>query len=193
LPSPVLHSAAGLALARLVPDASSGTGARVFAIASLILAANAPDLDFIPGILSGDARQFHHGASHSLIAAVIAGVGAGAVARWVGYRRPLRLGLLLGLAFASHLLLDMLSSYSDDRHGVALLWPLSAERTASPVPIFVGIRLDPTANTFVEGLLLQRNLVAVLWELLLIGGIWAFARRSRNHARRRAPTEAEVR
>ena len=31
-----------------------------------VLFANAPDLDFVPGILLGDPGAYHHGISHSL-------------------------------------------------------------------------------------------------------------------------------
>lgn len=35
-------------------------------IALYVFAANAPDLDFIPGIFTGHANRFHHGISHTL-------------------------------------------------------------------------------------------------------------------------------
>lgn len=183
MPSPVLHSAAAVVLVRYLPDAASGRLRRFVLLASLIVAANAPDLDFVPGLLVGDVLRFHHGASHSLLGAALVALASGVLARSLGYGSPMRLGLLLGLALSTHLLLDMLSSFSDERHGVALAWPWLTERVASPIPIFIGIRLDTTASNPLRGLLQLHNLLAVLWEVLVVCAIWGFAHMTGAKAR----------
>ena len=40
-------------------------------LALYLFAANAPDLDFIPGFLIGDPNRYHHGVSHSIGFAVL--------------------------------------------------------------------------------------------------------------------------
>jgi inner membrane protein len=148
-------------------------------LGALVVAGNAADLDFIPGVLIGDPGHFHRGASHSLLA-IVAFTGLMLVlARRIGCRSYVRVGLVLGLAFAGHLFVDMFSSWVDDHSGVALAWPLSSYRLLSPYPIFKGISLYPGAQTFLEGVLHRGNLYAVLWEFVVVGAVWGLVRLSR--------------
>ncbi len=39
-----------------------------------LILANLPDLDFLPGIVSGDLNRYHHGASHSIGFCLLTGV-----------------------------------------------------------------------------------------------------------------------
>jgi membrane-bound metal-dependent hydrolase YbcI (DUF457 family) len=149
-------------------------------LGALVVAANVPDLDFIPGVLLGNPRLFHRGASHSLLAVVAFTALMIVLARWKGCRSHLRVGLVLGLAFAGHLLVDMLSTWVDDHSGVALAWPLSNYRVLSPYPIFKGISLYPGAQTFLEGVLHRGNLYAVLWEIVVVAMVWGAFRLSRG-------------
>jgi membrane-bound metal-dependent hydrolase YbcI (DUF457 family) len=145
-------------------------------LGALVVAGNAPDLDFIPGVLIGDPGHFHRGASHSLLA-VVAFTGLMIVlTRCIGCRSHLRVGLVLGLAFAGHLFVDIFSSWVDDHSGVALAWPLSSYRLLSPYPIFKGISLYPGTTTFLEGVLHRGNLYAMLWEFAVVGAIWGVVR-----------------
>lgn len=180
VPLPVAHSFAGFLIARFMGAAGRARSTPVLLLGSLIVAANAPDFDFVPGILLGEPSRFHHnGVSHSLLAVGVFALAAWIVARWAGARSPLRIGLLMGLAFASHLVLDMLESWSDERSGVALGWPLVTKHLSFPFPIFFGIRFDPSAGSFIQGLLQQHNFLALGWELVVVGGIWALMRATR--------------
>lgn len=178
MPLPVAHSFAGFLIAWFTRAPGART-APLLLTGWLIVAANAPDFDFIPGILAGEPSRFHHGVSHSLIAAVVFASAAWLVARLAGARSPVRIGLLMGLAFTSHLLLDMIETRVDERSGVALAWPLVTDRLSFPVSVFLGIRFDPAAGGFVRGLLFRSNLVALGWELVVVAGILVLMRASR--------------
>src|SRR5262245_43206571 len=89
-----------------------------------------PDADVVGfrfGIAYGDAWG-HRGASHSLVLAVVLGLGFGflaAAANLSGWRT----GLLACLVLASHGILD---AFTDGGLGCALLWPFSDERFFAP-------------------------------------------------------------
>jgi inner membrane protein len=184
VPSPVAHSLAGLALVRLSPYLGLGRdrsslpqpGARASArreylwyLGALIFASNAPDLDFIPGILVGDPGRFHHGPIHSLGVAVLFGSVTALLAHRAGVRSAFRFGLLMGLAFSIHLVLDMLSTDNSVRHGVSLFWPFLDQSLSLPYPIFIDIKRDTQATSFIQSLLMWHNVYAVLRELLVVG------------------------
>ena len=64
MPSPVGHSIIAFTFYRLSARPHEPLGWRKLAL--YLFAANAPDLDFIPGLLIGQPDRFHHGAGHSV-------------------------------------------------------------------------------------------------------------------------------
>lgn len=167
MPSPLVHSLAGLALGRFSQPETTRRE-RLLLSGALVFAANAPDLDFIPGILIGDPGRFHHGPAHSLFAAAMLGLGAALVVQRAGWNSPRRFGLLVGLAFTVHLLLDMLSTDNGIRHGVPLLWPYD-ESLSLPFAIFLDIKRDTLVTSFVHSLLLKENIDSMVREVVVIG------------------------
>jgi membrane-bound metal-dependent hydrolase YbcI (DUF457 family) len=155
-------------------------------LAALVVAGNAADLDFIPGVLIGDPGRFHRGVSHSLLAIPLFTALMILLARWIDRTSTVRIGLVLGAAFAGHLVVDVFSSWVDDHSGVAFAWPLSDYRVLSPYPIFKGITLYPNAQSFFEGVMHRGNLYAVLWELVVVGVVWGAVRLARAVQVRRA-------
>jgi membrane-bound metal-dependent hydrolase YbcI (DUF457 family) len=168
-----------------MPDAPDRRST-LFQLGALVVAANAADFDFIPGILAGDPGRFHRGASHSFVAICAFTALALLVGRWIDRRSAVRFGLVLGLAFTGHLLLDMMSSWMDPHSGVAIAWPLSSYRLLSPFPIFIGISLAPGTHTFLEGVLHRQNFEAMAWELVVAGVIWGAVRLIRPARKRGA-------
>ena len=164
MPSPLLHSAAGAALAQA---GFSRTRQRV-ALLVLVVAANAPDLDLIPGLLTGDAARYHHGIAHSLGAAVLAGGAAAAAAAWWRLPGPIRWGLLVTGAVASHLVFDMLSTGKGVHNAMPVFWPLSDQGFVLPPSLFPDIEYDPAAANFFGSLLSWPNTLAVLVESAVI-------------------------
>ena len=121
MPTPLGHSLAGLSV-------HLATGERLerrslVQAAGLIVLANAPDLDFLPGYLVGEPRAYHWGPAHSLAAALLGGVLAGLLA--LALRRGFWRFFLLGaVAYASHLALDMLLGPGTQSQGLQVLWPV---------------------------------------------------------------------
>ena len=119
----ILHAAVGLALGRLHAGRPDLRHSLVFAGLAVL-----PDADLLLHFagVPYSAALGHRGAAHSLAAAALAGLFAAVLAR---RGRPLWTGLLVAATVASHGLLDMLTHGG---HGVALFWPLEANRHAWP-------------------------------------------------------------
>ncbi len=132
MPLPVAHSlASGIIYSSADADGSLFTWKRLLLA---IFIANAPDLDFLPGLLIGEPNRFHHGPTHSLaMVVIVAGIAAGAAA--LGARWPVRgriearavagTALMVGALWLSHILLDAFTEDLFGPFGVPLLWPFS--------------------------------------------------------------------
>src|SRR5579875_1342888 len=105
---PVGHAAAGYLAYEAVRPAGRH---RAGWLATALLLANAPDLDYLPGLLVGHPDAWHRGVTHSL-----------AAARGL----PGRLALGAALAWASHLLLDFVTQNALPPRGIPLFSPWSA-------------------------------------------------------------------
>src|SRR5262245_58069994 len=62
--SPFGHSTMGYIIYRATPRPGGLPRCRLVVL--YLFAANAPDLDFLPGFLVGDPNLYHHGVSHSI-------------------------------------------------------------------------------------------------------------------------------
>lgn len=206
MPTSVAHIIGGYAALEAGTDASARRG--IFFLVLVIFAANLPDLDFLPGVLAGDAGLFHRGASHSLLAALIvaAVAGWGLGSRLGGFRRVAGWTFL---AYASHLLLDTLvPDATGATAGIPLLWPLIGGELGLPIP-GLGV-LDPLRtltgqemqNGFLRGLLslsgvriflldaaLVTPLIPLAWGVRRFRARWAKRRvAARSHLPLRRPT-----
>lgn len=124
--------------------------------------ANLADLDFVPGLLLGTPDRFHHGASHSLGAALLAGV---LTALWRRRQaRGWRLALWVFGLYLSHVLIDWMSLDSVAPIGVPLFWPLADTYFHSPAPLFLDIRRVAVLTWPV----LRHNLLAVILEIAIL-------------------------
>jgi inner membrane protein len=177
--TPIGHSLFGLACARLAGRRSTAPAWRWYLFA--IVAANAPDLDLIPGLLAGDINKFHHGVTHSLTAALAFGVLAALAARWF-HVKPLCLAMFGIAMYASHLLMDFFCSDGRPPFGLPLLWPFLEGHWISPYTVFSGVKHgDPgdSFEVFLGDLLSRENWIALGKELLLLPVLlfcWHFTR-----------------
>ena len=166
--SPFGHSLLGLAVGRAFggePVARSWPW-WLFCIA----AANAPDLDFIPGLLLGDINRFHQGISHSIPAAVFFGGLAWLVAR-PRSAAPMKIGMVGAGLYGSHLLMDF---FSEDRRapfGQPLLFPFFSEHFIAPWAIFGGVKHGIPGDDFLvffDDLISWHNAKAIGLETFIL-------------------------
>ena len=201
MPLPVAHSlASGIIYSSADADGSLFTWRRLLLA---IFIANAPDLDFLPGLLIGEPNRFHHGPTHSLaMVVVVAGIAAGVAA--LGARRSMRgriearavagTALMVGALWLSHILLD---AFTDDLlgpFGVPLLWPFS-DRYVLFYPWFPHVARysgssEPVA--FLLSLLNPHNAWAATVEILTLTPVLALSIwwRRRSRAGTQGPTAA---
>jgi membrane-bound metal-dependent hydrolase YbcI (DUF457 family) len=158
MPSPIGHALAGL----IVHAASAERDALHNHKRALLLAgvAAAPDLDLLLRWLDGQGR--HRAYSHSLGAAILAGVAVAVVARLARQRRPAALGLAAGLAWLSHVGLDFLGSDSFAPYGIMAFWPVSDRFVAAPIPIFMDI------GRTLDWATVWQNAAATAWEAVVL-------------------------
>ncbi len=177
MPSPIGHSLAGVITAwaaDLVPgDRGWRTAAppaawytRAGDGLTLVCAALAalPDIDL--ALPTGAHRAY----THSLGAAILATIIAGAVTARVTPRRTVRVALMCGAAYATHVLLDWMAVDDTFPYGIRALWPFSSGWYISGWDLFAGTArrrlLSPTSTV--------QNLRAVTEELVILLPIaWA--------------------
>jgi inner membrane protein len=143
----------------------------------ILLMANLPDIDYIPGVLMGQINAFHHWYTHTLgwIAAV-------AVASWLLWRKSDRVGwsvfAVLFAALASHLVADYFSADGSVPYGIMALWPFTDRFYISPESVFWSLRKTTWNDVFQ-----WYNVRAALYEglviLPVIGAVLLFKRFAR--------------
>ena len=163
MPTPIGHALVGVAIAWSA-EAIRRTPVRLPARSTVAAAcaglAVVPDLDLL-------YPPVHRMMTHSVIALVLAGVIAGAVMQRGDRGAAWRVGILCGLAYASHLLLDWLGGDTKIPAGVQLLWPFSDRWFISSWGIF-----RPTdLGGFFTAPIIRSNALTVLRELLVLGPV----------------------
>ena len=171
MPSPVGHSLIGLAVAipALVSPGSWPAVARdILAkwpwLLGCVVLANAPDLDYLPGILTGDLNAFHHFYTHTAGWALLvaAGLWLLQVARDPGKGWQVRYLLFLCAVLFSHLLADWVTDDGRTPYGIMAWWPLDDRFTLSSHPVFMRLHKREWSE-FVQ----LHNFKAVGWELVV--------------------------
>ncbi len=192
MPFPIAHSLAGSTIyAGLDADGSLVSWRRLLLA---VIIANAPDLDFIPGILIGIPHHFHQGATHSLtmvvlvaaLAALVASVGRPWPLMWKSKTKAVAgTALIVGLLWASHMLLDLFTASWRRPSGLPLLWPFSDQRfhVGSWFPYVAKLpgRGDPA--TFFLSLLHPHNLWTLSVEFLTLAPLLMLVVWIRNRRR----------
>jgi membrane-bound metal-dependent hydrolase YbcI (DUF457 family) len=165
VPSPLGHALAGLAVHALsANDAAELRTARRMVL--VVGAALAPDVDLLFRFVDG--RNHHNQETHSLGAALAAALVGALFARIMGWTRPTRLGLAVGIGWASHVLLDYLNLDTNPPIGIQAFWPLSAGYYKFPWPIFLDI------GRTLEWETVRKNALAAAWEAAVLAPLaWA--------------------
>jgi hypothetical protein len=166
MPSPVGHILAGGAVYLSGTRRDSGS---TFLLAIALIGSVIPDLDFLPGILIGNMRAFHHGISHSLAFALIYGVVTFVVANRIAPGIAVRASLIACFAYASHLILDFVS-VSPGARGVPLLWPIWDQQFGIDLQAFGHFRYRDIRNG-VWSVVRRDNVSPLLREILILGSL----------------------
>jgi inner membrane protein len=159
MPSPIGHSLIGYIIYRASPMPVKAPPWQL--IIFCLIAANAPDFDFLPGLLIGNAARFHHGPSHSIGFAILFGLVAG-----VFFLRRLYGFVISASLYLSHVLLDYLVLDPSPPHGVPLFWPLSYEYYMAPFAFFPGVVYTPIFSDSILFLFTFHNLLTISTEIL---------------------------
>jgi inner membrane protein len=169
MPSPIGHSIMGYIIYRATVKPMAEQRWRDLGL--YLLVANAPDLDFLPGLLVGDPNRYHHGSSHSLGFAVLVAL---VCTLWVMLRNRETKWRSFTICFAlwsSHIGLDYCSIDTRLPYGVPLFWPLSDAYYIAPFAFFPDIRRALASSEFLTSLVSLHNLWAISVELLVLGPI----------------------
>ena len=164
MPTPVAHSLAGVGIFVATGKRSLLEDTWLFVFS--VIAASLPDIDFGISFLAG--KNYHHYFTHSIGFNIFFFIAAYAAARLWRRRRPLKDAGILGAAYLSHLLLDMLSKDTSAHYGIELFWPLSRDFYIAPVLVFDQIWRGTLAKLF--GL---HNWLAVAREVAVVGPLVA--------------------
>jgi membrane-bound metal-dependent hydrolase YbcI (DUF457 family) len=159
VPSPLAHGLVGLTIhtlaARERDELLDPRRAGVTLAAAL-----APDLDLLFRFVDG--RNHHNDEMHSLGLALLAAAVGAAVFPLLRWRWPLKLAVLVGLAWTSHLVLDYLNVDTSPPIGLLALWPFSNGYYKSPIPIFMDI------GRTLDWATVRHNAVAGAWECVVL-------------------------
>jgi membrane-bound metal-dependent hydrolase YbcI (DUF457 family) len=129
-------------------------------LAGALVMANAPDLDFLPGLLVGEPVAYHRGVTHTLGALVVVCLTTWAVARLLRSRSAWWWALAAGAAYGSHLLVDCLTVDAIPPYGIQLLWPLTDAWVHAPFSLFGEIIVAQSGRAaFLNSLLTPTALV----------------------------------
>jgi membrane-bound metal-dependent hydrolase YbcI (DUF457 family) len=92
-----------------------------------ILAANLPDLDYIPGLLIGAPKYFHPSFTHSFFAAIIFSFIVYYILKYLTPHDCRRWALAFGIAYISHIFLDIIQvdNYTANGIGIPLFFPFT--------------------------------------------------------------------
>ena len=186
MPSPVGHSLLGLALAAgfalprfTLSTVASAVRRHLPEVSLLLVAANLPDVDYVPGLIAGELNKYHHLHTHTLGWVVVTSLGLW----WIWKRIRPDAGwsslALLFVAGMSHLLADLVTADTRAPFGIMALWPFSSAYFISPMSLFMAPRKATVGDMF-QLYNVRVMLVEAAWCLpLVLLGVWSRYRSGR--------------
>lgn len=143
------------------------------ALAGVVLLANLPDIDYLPGLLVGELNRYHHLHTHSVGWVAVTSLAAWWVwRRWSALPQWSLLALIAALGL-SHLGADLFSADGRPPYGIMALWPFSDTFFISPHTLFWRLRKTTVAEMF-QWHNVQAVMVEIAWCLpLLVAAVLA--------------------
>jgi len=166
--SPIGHSLAGCIISLYKESLPGSLQFQSKSILFYLIVANAPDLDFIPGLLAGKPNLYHHGLSHSIGFGVVVSIAATWLITRNTLKKPLREFTSFFICFLSHLLLDLFSMDGRPPLGIPIFWPFS--NIYYMIPILPPVKHShsyATIGQFLTDLFSLHNLYVAGLEILL--------------------------
>ena len=182
MPTPVAHSLCGVSVYAFL---RYGKAIEWRMLILVLLLANLPDADYIPGILVGRPNAFHHGWTHSVLFAILVGAGLWLLVYTKEKRGFWPVGVLFLSAVFSHLVLDYFTLDTSPPFGEQLLWPASGRYFLSPVAVFRDVVKGGTNQQFFQNALHPHNIRTVLTECLVFMPVAVLAEALRRRALKR--------
>ena len=168
MPSPLGHSLMGYAICRATIKQPVAHHWKLIILC--VVAANAPDLDFLPGLFAGDLGRYHHGPSHSIFFAVLFGILAGTL-----FSRRVYAFVMAFSLYLSHVLLDYLVQDPSPPLGVPLFWPFSHEYYMAPFAFYRPFNYPVSfAEPMISIVFSFHNLLTLLTEILFLLPVLVF-------------------
>ena len=191
MPLPVIHSFAGYSLYRFSRKSDKDHNWHLALLC--ILLANLADFDFLPGIFVHQMGRFHHGASHSIGAALICGLVFGLFLFFLKKRSFFKTFFLCSGVYLSHIALDFFGSAVLP---MPLFWPLSSVPYGSQYSIFAfgapAIQESGTLTDFLWSMMSPAFLKRLSFEVAFVFLIWSIVGVIRELKRRARMREATV-
>lgn len=155
MPSPIGHSLIGLAIGvAAMPGDAPGTRVarrlwrRRWMLLGCVVVANLPDLDYVPGLLTGAMNAYHYNITHSIGWVALAGFGLWLLLRAIRPRTGLACLLLLLALLGSHLLADFWCEDRSPPYGMPIYWPVSSQWHTAERPVFMAMDKDTLRDVF---------------------------------------------
>ncbi len=144
MPSPVGHSVIGLSIGLLYAWPRGSVAGRWmetikrhrFPLFLAVVLANLPDIDYVPGILTGDLNAYHQQITHTLGWILLVAGGTWMVWKYVQPTVGLKEAAFILACLAGHLVADWLTDDGSYPFGIMMWWPFSSDHTIAPRHIF---------------------------------------------------------
>jgi membrane-bound metal-dependent hydrolase YbcI (DUF457 family) len=168
MPSPVGHALGGIAAGWLVENLRGArAGPAITTMAAFAGAGMLPDVDLVFGV--------HRGPTHSLSAALIAGLAVFALTRRVVFAAA------FAAAYASHTLLDWMGHDTTPPIGMTALWPFDRSYHQSRLHLFDAVsRRYWLPGFWAHNFAALARELAVLVPVVAIIGLWRSFRLKRE-------------
>jgi inner membrane protein len=147
----------------------------------LLVLSNLSDIDYLFGLPTGNPSRYHHFWTHSLIFTGLFGILSGILFWIITNKSGWKLGFIVFLIMASHLILDFFTKDTSEPIGLQLFWPFSTQFYISPVTIFRDVAKSAQSQHFFASLFCLHNLWTVLLEAVILGPpfVWVIYRQGR--------------